>query len=74
VPRGQVQLNLFHVSREGKKELALMEAVDDINRCWGRGTLAFAASGFSRPWWMRQTRKSGRFTTSWADLPMVKAS
>jgi DNA polymerase V len=74
VPRGQVQLNLFHVSREGKKELALMEAVDDINRCWGRGTLAFAASGFSRPWWMRQTRKSARFTTSWADLPMVKAS
>jgi DNA polymerase V len=73
VQRGQVQLDLFHQSREGEKELGLMACVDSVNRRWGRGTLAFAAGGFTRPWWMRQAHKSPMFTTSWADLPIVKA-
>jgi DNA polymerase V len=73
VQRGQVQLNLFCQIREGEKELRLMHTVDRVNRRWGRGTLAFAASGFERPWWMRQARKSPQFTTSWKDLPRVKA-
>ena len=72
VPRGRVQMNLFHPSREGPKQLALMEAVDGINARCGRGTVGFAASGFERPWWMRQAKKSPRFTTSWADLPRVR--
>jgi DNA polymerase V len=72
VPRGRIQTNLFHPSREGPKQLALMEAMDGINARWGRGTVGFAASGFERPWWMRQARKSPRFTTSWADLPRVR--
>ncbi len=74
VQRGQVQLNLFCQGREGEKELGLMKTVDTINRRWGRGTMAFAASGFERPWWMRQTRKSPQFTTSWKDLPRVTTS
>jgi DNA polymerase V len=74
VPRGRVQMNLFYPSREGGKELSLMKTVDTVNRRWGRGTLTFAASGFSRPWWMRQTRKSRLFTTSWADLLVVKGA
>jgi DNA polymerase V len=73
VQRGQVQMNLFHSSREGEKEIALMKTMDEVNQRWGRGTLIHAASGFSRPWWMRQTRRSARFTTSWAELPIVKA-
>ncbi|MEN6448769.1 MAG: Y-family DNA polymerase [Syntrophaceae bacterium] len=73
VPRGRVQMNLFHESLEGEKELRLMETVDTINQRWGKGTLTFAASGFSRAWQMRQARKSPLFTTSWADLPIVKA-
>jgi DNA polymerase V len=73
VARGQVQLDLFHQGREGEKELALMRSVDAINRRWGRGSLEFAASGFRRPWWMRQTHRSARFTTSWNDLPTAKA-
>ena len=73
VQRGQVQLNLFHESREGEREIALMKTMDKVNQRWGRGTLIHAASGFSRPWWMRQTRRSARFTTSWEDIPLVKA-
>ncbi len=73
VPRGRLQMNLFHPCHEGPKQLALMEAMDGINSRWGRGTIGFAAAGFERPWWMRQAKKSPRFTTSWADLPRVKA-
>jgi len=71
--RGQVQMNLFHTSREGEQELKLMQTVDEVNRRWGRGTLIHASSGFARPWWMRQTRRSPQFTTSWTDIPVVKA-
>jgi DNA polymerase V len=73
VQRGQVQLSLFHEGREGDREIGLMHTVDAVNRRWGRGTLAFAASGFARPWWMRQARRSGQFTTSWNDLPRATA-
>jgi len=72
VPRGRIQSNLFHESREGPKELGLMEALDRINARFGRGTLRFAAAGFERPWWVRQARKSPLFTTSWSDLPRVR--
>jgi DNA polymerase V len=71
-PRGQIQSNLFHESRDGPKQLGLMEALDKINTRWGRGTVGFAAAGFERPWWMRQARKSPLFTTSWSDLPRVR--
>lgn len=73
VPRGQIQQNLFYPSHEGPKQLALMEAVDKTNNRWGRGAINFAATGFERPWWMRQASKSPLFTTSWTDLPRVKA-
>lgn len=74
VPRGQVQMNLFHQTHEGPRELRLMQTIDRINSRLGSGTISYAAAGFSRPWWMRQTRKSPRFTTSWEELPLVKAS
>ncbi|HOO38819.1 MAG TPA: Y-family DNA polymerase [Deltaproteobacteria bacterium] len=74
VPRGQVQMNLFHQPPEGPKEVNLMQTVDRINARFGSGTISYAAAGFDRPWWMRQTRKSPRFTTSWEEIPLVKAS
>ncbi|HNY64948.1 MAG TPA: DUF4113 domain-containing protein [Deltaproteobacteria bacterium] len=49
-----------------------METLDRISARFGKGTLSFASSGFERPWWMRQARKSKLFTTSWADLPLVR--
>ena len=74
VSRGQVQMNLFHPYHEGPKELAIMKTMDGINEKWGRGTLAYAATGFERPWWMKQTRRSAHYTTSWTDLPIIKAT
>jgi len=74
VPRGQVQSNLFYPCREGMNGHVLMQTVDAINARWGSGAIACAASGFERPWWMQQAKRSPGFTTSWKDLPLVKAS
>ncbi|HHO76590.1 MAG TPA: Y-family DNA polymerase [Deltaproteobacteria bacterium] len=73
VPRGRVQASLFHPCHEGPREHVLMETVDAINARWGTGTIVCAASGSNRPWWMRQAHRSPRFTTSWKELPLVKA-
>jgi DNA polymerase V len=50
-----------------------MQTVDMINARWGSDTLIQAGSGIERPWRMRRERMSRRFTTSWEELPMVKA-
>jgi DNA polymerase V len=51
----------------------LMRAVDGINERWGRDTVRFAASGLERVWTMRQDMRSPRYTSAWAELPVVRA-
>lgn len=58
---------------ESPKNRELMSALDDINHRWGRDTLRYAATGFARPWWLRQAKKSPAYTTNWAELPVAKA-
>jgi len=69
-----VQLRLFREVRPSGSQRVLMDAVDAVNRRWGRQALVFAASGFERPWWMRQARRSAPFTTSWDHLPVARAT
>ncbi len=72
VPRGKVQMDLFRPGAEGKREEALMQALDAINARWGRDTLTYAASGTSREWRMRRACMAPRFTTCWEELPVVR--
>jgi DNA polymerase V len=72
-PRDIVQLDLLASAREKTGEQDIMRAVDAINARLGRGALKYAAAGIDRPWRMRQMKLSPRFTTRWADLPIVKA-
>ena len=72
VPAGHVQAHLFLTPPKGQE--ALMGAMDQINRRWGRDTLHSAAAGFLRPWKNKQERRSPSYTTSWAELPVVNAS
>jgi DNA polymerase V len=51
----------------------LMDTMDGINRKWGRNTLQFAAAGIKKPWGMRQSFKSPAYTTSWEEIPLVRA-
>jgi len=49
-----------------------MHTVDGINRRVGADVLKYAAEGTNRGWWMKQTRKSQRYTTKWEELLRVK--
>jgi DNA polymerase V len=54
----------------------LMTAMDQINAKYGRGTLSAASAGTAgarRTWVMKQARKTPDYTTSWDQLPLVRA-
>ena len=57
-------VSLFDYYRKAK----LMAVVDTINAIYGRDSLFFAVQGSTRPWKMRQSQLSGRFTTQWSEI------
>ncbi|WP_444891365.1 DUF4113 domain-containing protein [Microbulbifer sp. CnH-101-E] len=48
-----------------------MQAMDRINKKFGRGTLFLGAEGIQKKWKMRQAFTSPAYTTRWGDLPRV---
>ncbi len=52
----------------------VMKCVDNINSKWGQGTLTFAGAGIKQNWRMRRDLLSPKYTTSFAELPVVKAN
>ncbi|MFQ5787466.1 MAG: Y-family DNA polymerase [Thermodesulfobacteriota bacterium] len=73
VPSDEVQLSLLEKTNHRRND-RLMKAVDSINAEWGSDTIKYAASGVGRSWRMRRSRVSPRYTTSWNEIPVVKAS
>jgi DNA polymerase V len=67
---GQLDLDLFE--RPDAKNLAIAEAMDDLNRKYGRNTVFMAGEGIKREWSMRRNFLSRRFTTCWKELLEVK--
>ncbi len=72
VPENYEQLRLFRPPTP--RTVSLMQAVDEINRRWGRDTIQTAAAGLVKEWRFRQMKKSPAYTTRWSELPTVKAS
>jgi len=68
------QLSFLEPRGEDKtRRDALMRVMDRINTVHGRGALTLAASGLGKKeWHMRQERRSPLYTTSWAELPVVR--
>jgi len=64
------QLTLFETGSE-EKRLAIMQALDTVNRRWGKNTLFYAASGIEKRWSMRRERKSPSYTTRLSELLRV---
>ena len=54
-----------------------MEAVDHLNRQYGKGTLRVGSSGFEHVdpdgWRMKQERRTPRYTTRLNEVPIVRA-
>lgn len=72
VPVDQYQPNFFDL-RDRERSAQLMAVMDQVNNRFGSGTLRFAAAGLVKPWAMRSEKRSLRFTTHWAEIPIVKA-
>ncbi len=71
-PEHQVQISLFdQLDRE--RSAHLLRVMDEINAQMGGGTLRFGAEGLRQHWQTRADKCSPRFTTQWAELPVVKA-
>lgn len=70
VPEAPEQQHLF-VAPDPRRQ-ALFDAVDAVNRRLGPGAVFVAASGTARAWQMRSDRRSPRYTTCWAELPVVR--
>ena len=49
----------------------LMEALDNLNARYGRGSVKVSTQGAYSGWQMKQERKSPNYTTSWEDVPLV---
>ena len=70
--REQLTLDLDETLPENKTRL--MQAMDQLNQRYGRGTLQLASAGAPKAmklWAMRQERMSSGFTTDWKGLAVV---
>lgn len=66
--------NLFVTPYQRSRERELMNTIDKVNQLMGPGTLKFGYVGLSeKPWKMRQSARSPRYTSKWDELPKVKA-
>jgi len=58
---------------DGEKRARLMGALDEINGRFGRWTAVTASQGFKREWKLRSEMRSPAWTTSIAEVPVVRA-
>jgi DNA polymerase V len=64
--------DLFN-TRDQARQSRLMRALDQLNADYGARTVHVGHLGKSRPAWaMRQAFHSPRYTTNWAELPVVR--
>lgn len=75
VEHEQVQQSLFSESASDVQEQrALMQSLDAINNKWGTSTVHYANTGYNQQLWAPQkNHRSSLFTTSWQELPVVRA-
>ena len=70
-PASEMQTSLFSPVDRAKHS-RLMEALDSVNREFGKGKVKVAAQG-TTPFHMNREHLSPRYTTDWNDLLVVKA-
>lgn len=71
---GQIQASLFDpLGQRTKRSDALMEALDGLNRRFGRDTMCVAAAGTRKRWIAKAENKTPCYTTRWGELPKAFA-
>ena len=66
-----VQQDIFSYAEASRRD-KLYEAVDKINKQFGRKALFQLAEGVLRPWTMKRDHLSPNYTTDWTQIPEVK--
>jgi len=72
VPEKNRQLSLFDKGQYHKHK-NIMGVIDKLNRETGKEILKIGSQGQSRAWRLKQEHRSGRYTTRWDELIIVKA-
>jgi DNA polymerase V len=86
-PAGQQQGELDLISETlhsrvggaGRDRTGLMQAIDKLNRRFGRGSVQIGSASLAsndddeRSWSTKQERRSLRYTTRWEEMPVVRA-
>jgi DNA polymerase V len=68
-PVGQYQADWLEPAQA--TDTRLMDALDGLNKRFGRGTVKVSTQGAHKEWQMRQERKSPNYTTDWGEVPIV---
>jgi DNA polymerase V len=66
-----VQPDIFSYAESSRRD-KLYEAVDKINKQFGKKTIFHLAEGIQRPWTMKRDHLSPNYTTDWQQIPVVK--
>lgn len=72
-PADARQLQLFTATEKVSKSQKLMQLIDATNATMGRSALRLAVEGSKQDWKMKAEYKTPSYTTSWDELPVVKA-
>lgn len=70
-PETTIQGHLWEKDEGWEKRQRLMSIMDEVNGRCGPGTIEIAASGGRQIWRMQSKWRSPRYTTCWAELPVV---
>jgi len=71
-PERQAQNYFIDPFYVGTRYQRLMQSIDLYNSSVNHGKIQLASEGLGKPWHMKQTRKSPRFTTGWNELLTIK--
>lgn len=73
-PDTQRQAVLFDAGPDRARSVRAMAALDAINERYGRDTVHLGSAGVARRWAMLSENRTPRYTTSWTELPKVRAN
>lgn len=75
IPASALQTDLLGDVRppQADREVARMQAVDELNERFGKGHIVFAAERLSQAWRPRYQLGSPRYTSSWTELPEIQS-